>query len=527
MPTLVIALDGATFDLLNPWLAEGALPTLARLIATGTSGILRSTLPPVTAPAWASFMTGKNPGKHGVFDFFQPHAVDLDRYQMVNSSHIRAKLLWEYLSEAGVSVGILNVPVTHPPRPVNGYLVPGLLSPDQGQTCYPPDLLRPYQTELGPYRLTPNLLYHPHKTAEFIADLHALCDTQARYAQRLYTHRPTDFFMVHFLAPDIAQHKLWHYGDPGHPWHDPAQAATYGSALRDLFVRLDGAIADLIALMPADTTVLVMSDHGFGSCHQTVNLNQFFIRAGLMALRRDRHLRVRQWLLNRPRLWRWAGRWLRPLTFADVDWSRTLAYSLGHIGQVYLNVRGRQPWGIVAPEEYEAVRTAVVARLRRLRHPVTGQPLAEQIITRETAVQGPYSDQGPDLHLVMDGYRAMAYPMFAADGRVVTEQRLGNSGDHRPDGILIAYGPPIQAGQRLSGARLVDLAPTLLYLLGVPLPDDMDGWILEEAISENFRAAHPVQVQTAVTTAPPASPLSRAEEAVVARRLRDLGYMER
>ncbi len=525
MPILVVALDGATFDLLSPWLAEGTLPTLARLIAAGASGELSSTLPPLTAPAWVSFMTGKNPGKHGIFDFFRPHAADLDQYEMVNSSHIRAKLFWDYLSEAGKRVGVLNVPVTHPPRPVNGYLVPGLLSPDQGQTCYPPDLLLPYQKELGPYRLTPDLLYQPDNTAVFIADLHALCDSQSRYAQRLCADHSTDFLMVHFLAPDIAQHKLWHYSDPSHPWYDPAQAAQYGSALRDLFARLDQAIADLIALMPAETTVLVMSDHGFGPSHQIVNLNQFFIQTGLMKLKRGWRVWGRQSLFKRPRLWRWAGRWLRPVAFADVDWAQTTAYSLGHIGQVYLNVNGRQPFGIVEPDGYETVRAQVMAHLRLLRHPVTGQPLVEQMIVREAAVHGPYLDHGPDLHLVLDGYRTMAYPMFAADGRIVTEQRLGNSGDHRANGILIAAGPAIKAGHTVTAARLVDLAPTILYLLGVPVPDDMDGRVLGEAIVEPYQRARPVVFQTAVSPPDPITLLNQSEADEVARRLRNLGYL--
>jgi predicted AlkP superfamily phosphohydrolase/phosphomutase len=526
MPVLVVALDGATFDLLSPWLAEGALPTLSKLMASGTSGELRSTLPPLTAPAWASFMTGKNPGKHGIFDFFQPHAADLDQHKMVNSSHIRAKLLWEYLSEANVAVGVLNVPLTHPPRPVKGYLVPGLLSPDQGQTCYPPHLLRRYHDALGPYRLTPDLLYDPRNTAAFIADLHALCETQSRYAERLFTDHPTDFFMVHFLAPDIAQHKLWHFSDPAHPWHAPVQAAQYGSALRDLYVRLDRAIADLIALMPAGTTVVVMSDHGFGPRCQTVNLNQFFIERGLMRLRRDWRVHTRQWLFNKPRLWHWLGRWLRPLSFADVDWTRTVAYSLGHVGQVYLNVKGRQPFGVVRPDRYQVVRSEVMAELCDLRHPVTGQPLVEQVVVREASAHGPYLDNGPDLHLVMDGYRTMAYPMFAASGDTVTQQRWGNSGDHRPNGILIAAGPPIKAGHTFSTARLVDLAPTLLYLMGVPVPVGMDGEVLRAGITEAYQAEHPVHHQSAVAAVKPSSTLIESEEDVVVRRLRELGYME-
>lgn len=525
MPVLVIALDGATFDLLNPWLAEGALPTLARLRAAGASGELRSTLPPVTAPAWASFMTGKNPGKHGVFDFFQPRAAYLDRYEMANSSHIQAKLLWEYLSEAGLRVGVLNVPLTHPPRPVNGFLVPGLLSPDQGQTCYPADLLRPYQQAIGPYRLTPDLLYQPDNPAPFIADLHALGQRQSAYARRLLADHPVDFFMVHFLTPDIAQHKLWRYSDPAHPWYEPAEAARYSAGLRDLFAQLDEAIADLIALMPAGTTVLVMSDHGFGPTHQIVNLNQFFIQTGLMRLKQGWRTRGRQWFFNRPQLWRGMGRWLRPLSFADVDWAQTTAYSLGHIGQVYLNVRGRQPFGTVPPEKYEATRAALMATLNQLRHPFSERPLVTHIIPREAAAHGPYLDNGPDLHLVMDGYQTMAYPMFAADGHIVSEQRWGNSGDHRPNGLLIVAGPPIKAGQTLASARLIDLAPTLLYLLGVPVPDDMDGQVLETAVTAAYRTAHPVERQTAVPSTEAAVHLSELEEQIVAQQLRDLGYM--
>src|SRR5512137_1814263 len=222
---LIIGLDGATFDLIKPWAAEGKLPTLARLMHDGVTGDLESTLPPVTSPAWPTFMTGKNPGKHGVFDFIRPRAGTFD---MVNASQIHGKLLWEILSEAGYSCGVLNVPITYPPRKVNGYLVPGLLSPDQGKTTWPPDFLKPYEAELGPYRLTPRVSYKAGNEDTFIADLADLIDAQARYALRLMRDHPTDFTMVHFLATDNGQHALWKHQDPTHPDHDPAQAARYG-----------------------------------------------------------------------------------------------------------------------------------------------------------------------------------------------------------------------------------------------------------------------------------------------------------
>src|SRR5512137_182448 len=267
---LIIGLDGATFDLIKPWAAEGKLPTLAKLTQDGVTGDLESTLPPVTSPAWPTFMTGKNPGKHGVFDFIRPRAGTFD---MVNASQIKGKLLWEILSEAGYSVGVLNVPITYPPRKVDGYLVPGLLSPDQGKTVYPPDLLKPYEAELGKYRLTPNVQYKPGNEDEFIADLHDLIDTQLRYALRLMKDHPTDVLMLHFLATDNGSHALWRFMDQTHPRHEAALFARYGHALLEVYQHLDRAVGEVNSAISNPHSTIVMSDHGFGPLHRTINLN--------------------------------------------------------------------------------------------------------------------------------------------------------------------------------------------------------------------------------------------------------------
>ncbi len=531
-------------DLIRPWAELGHLPTLKRLIKTGVSGELESTLPPVTSPAWPSFMTGKNPGRHGVFDFIRPSAGSFD---MVNASQIDGRMLWEYLSEANLSVGVLNVPITYPPRRVNGYLVPGLLSPDQGKTTWPPGLLAPYEAELGAYRLTPRVAYKSGSEDALIADLADLIETQSRYALRLAQDRPTDLMMIHFLAPDIAQHALWKHQDPEHPLHRPELAARYGTAIRDVYARLDATIAQLVEQLPDEATVIVMSDHGFGPLHRIANLNNLFIEAGLMALKRDPWVRLRAWAFKRgltpvaawkvieriglqDTAWRVSKKTRnrvasRFLGFEDVDWGRTLAYSMGHVGQVYLNLAGREPHGIVEPGEYEAVRERVSAALRELRDPATGRPLVEQIIPREQAACGPHAERGPDLHVVMDGYRTIAFPLFASDGKVLTAQIRGDSGCHRRHGVLIAAGPGLARGQVLDGARIVDLAPTIMHLMGVPLPDDMDGRVLEQALSAEFRALHPITWQPATPAGQAAADLSSEEQAEVEDRLRALGYL--
>jgi len=543
---LVIGLDGATLDLVRPWAAQRHLPNLAKLIAEGMHGPLESTLPPVTSPAWPSFVTGKNPGRHGVFDFIRPRAGSFD---MVNASQIDGRMIWEYLSDAGISCGVLNVPITYPPRKVNGYLVPGLLSPDQGKTTYPPDFLKPYEAELGPYRLTPRVSYKAGNEGEFIADLHDLIETQARYALRLMRDYPTDFTMVHFLATDNGQHALWKHQDPTHPDHDPALAMRYGNAIRDIYVRLDAVVGQLMELAP-DATVIVMSDHGFGPLHRIVNLNLLFLETGLLALKQTPWVSFRAWAFKRgltpAAVWKLIERiglqnlvWRvskkarnevvnRFLGFEDVDWSRTRAYSMGHVGQVYLNLKGREPYGIVEPEDYASVRDRVIGVLSRINEYVGAQAGAPQqlpiqvdrIIPCEEAASGPYLDRAPDLHIIMDGYRTIAFPLFATDGKIVTRQIRGDSGCHRLHGVFIAKGVGISHGE-LEGARIIDLAPTILHLMNVPVPDDMDGRVLTEALATH----EPIETQAAVPASHAQEDLTAEEAAEVEERLRALGYL--
>jgi predicted AlkP superfamily phosphohydrolase/phosphomutase len=541
---LVIGLDGATLDLIRPWAEQGHLPHLAQLIAEGTHGPLESTLPPVTSPAWPSFVTGKNPGRHGVFDFIRPRA---GKFDMVNASQIDGRMIWEYLSDAGLTCGVLNVPITYPPRKVNGYLVPGLLSPDQGKTTYPPDFLKPDEAELGPYRLTPRVQYKAGNEDEFIADIADLIETQARYALRLMRAHPTDFTLVHFLATDIGQHALWKHQDPTHPAHDPVQAKRFGNAIRNIYARLDAVVGQMMALVP-DATVIVMSDHGFGPLHRIVNLNMLFLEAGLLTLKRTPWVRGRAWAFKRgftpAAVWKIIERtglqnmvWRvskkarnevvnRFLGFEDVDWPRTLAYSMGHVGQVYINLKGREPQGMVEPGNYLQVRQQVVDVLTRVGEyagagAYPGAPLqVERIIPREEAASGPYLDRAPDLHIILDGYRTIAFPLFATDGKIVTQQIRGDSGCHRLHGVFIARGPGIAHGE-IADARIIDLAPTILHLLNVPVPDDMDGRVLTEALVTQ----RPVETQAAVPASHAQEDLTAEEAAEVEERLRALGYL--
>ena len=539
---LVIGIDGGTFDLIHPWADAGDLPNLARLMGEGVHGLLESTLPPVTSPAWPTFATGMNPGKHGVFDFIRPTGGE---FELVNAASVQAPTLWQILSEAGRTVGVMNVPVTYPPAPVNGFIVSGMLSPTTGNITYPAGLLDRYAGQLKPYRIAPHVQYKPGNEHEFTADILDLVERRGQYALQLMADYPQDFLMFHFLSTDTVQHAFWKFVDPSHPRHDPQAAARFGAAVKQLYQRIDGFIGQMLDRVRDDTTVIVMSDHGFGPLHYTVNLNLLLLEHGLLQLKQGAWTRLKTGLfragLTPASIWHLIERaglqnyvWQvskstrnkvvgKFLSFDDVDWSRTLAYSIGHVGQIYINLKGREPEGSVEPgAEYESVRQRVIDALQDLRHPETGQPMADQVIPGDQAVHGPYAGRSPDLHLVLDGYRAIAFPLFATDSRIVTRQIRGDSGCHRRHGIFIARGPEVEQGTTIDGARILDLAPTILHLMGLPVPEDMDGHVLAEALS----TSRPVEYRSASQSGPDAAGgLSAEETAEVEDRLRSLGYL--
>lgn len=540
---LILGLDGATFDLVKPWAEAGHLPALARLMARGSHAPLESTMPPVTSPAWPSFMTGKNPGKHGVFDFIQPRGGE---FGLVNASHIKGQTLWEILSEAGLRVGVINVPVTYPPRPINGFMVTGLLSPQHGEISYPADLLDGYHDELGPYRVAPHVQYKAGAEDAFIHDLHALIDTRGRYALRLMQDRPWDCLMVHFISLDVMSHALWRFMDPTHPLHDPEEAAHYRDAIRDAYARVDGYVGQMVGRAEqAGAAIVVMSDHGFGPLHRIANLNLLLMEAGLLHLKRDLWTRLKLFafrrglspagvyhLLEQIRLQSLAARVPKEtrnrvinrfLSFDSVDWTRTQAYSMGHVGQIYLNLKGREPNGIVDPgPEAEAVLERVEEALGTLRHPDTGQPLLERTLRGKDTAHGPYASHAADLHVVLDGYRCIAFPLFATERRVITHQIRGDSGCHRLHGIFIATGKDLRTGAAVEKPHITDLAPTILHLLGQPVPDDMDGRPLLEVFEEPGEV---VVREVGEHAAGPDQDLTPEETAEIEDRLRQLGYL--
>lgn len=347
--------------------------------------------------------------------------------------------------------------------------------------------------------------------------------------------------MVHFIALDIMMHALWRFMDENHPRHEPG---PFQHAIRDGYKLVDEYVGRMLDRLPGDATILVMSDHGFGPLRQIVNLNVFLMEKGLLSLKRDVITRLKALafrlgmtpagvyhMVETMGLQNLATRVSKNtrnqvvgkfLSFDSVDWSRTVAYSMGHVGQIYLNVAGREPQGIVTAADYEQRRQEVIDALGDLRDD-DGRPLVSKLIVREETYHGPYSQFGPDIHVVLDDYNMIAFPLFATNNQIVTEQIRGDSGCHRREGIFIAHGPGVRQSDQLPEASILDLAPTIMTLLGEPVPKTMDGRVLEEIFEERPEIAY--SEDDAFTAETDGQALDDDETAQVEDRLRSLGYL--
>ncbi len=534
---LVIGLDGGEWRVLEPLVAQGRMPNLGRLLERGVRGPLASTVPPVTAPAWATFLTGVNPGKHGVFAFQRPLDQGLDR-GWVNGAAIRAPKLWHYLEGQGLRCAFINVPMTYPPEPLPGYMVTGMLTP-LGAECftYPADLSPPlrargYVTDLR-IRKVERAVDTAEQQMGLLRDLQAVARRRVEGVLWLWERESVDLLAVVFETPDRVQHFFW-----GRLQRALAEGPSdaVDEALLACYEEVDRGIGALLALAGEGTTVFLLSDHGFCGLHTAVHLDQWLAErnllryAGAKATLRRRVKGGLAPLLKRllPRSWLLRGRRAFAVTKV-IDWERTRVYS-GRSSEnaVFLNLRGREPKGIVEPgQEYEALREEVVRELQALRDPRTGERILQRVFRREEVYRGPYLEWAPDiLFELTEGYEVTSEVATAGVFRDVSDQ---GAGFHAQEGIFVAAGAGVEGPGTVEGAHIQDLAPTILHCLGLPVPQHMDGRVLEEVFPEDYRARHPV-VRTEAR--PAGTPVREAgevfspeDEEEIRQRLAGLGYL--
>jgi predicted AlkP superfamily phosphohydrolase/phosphomutase len=550
MRVLVFGIDGGTMALAGPWAQRGDLPNLARLIGEGSSGVLRSTIHPLTPQAWTSFLTGVNPGKHGVFDFGRRREGSYE-LTLSDSQTRRAPPIWSYLEPHDLTTGLLNVPLTYPLEPVHGFIVSGMHTPSLEVGVNPPELRREIEELLPDYRI--DAMSPSYTDLEvFLRDVRQMTVARGQLATHLYRTRRPDLFVVVMVAVDRVCHAL--YGQMSHPMEhnrDGRLEWKLNGAVLEAYRAVDKVLGDLLAEVDGETAIVVMSDHGFGSLERDVNLNQLFLERGLMSFSVEKVRRrlpvvgvpfgaegrgALEALLAAaarvPPLRQLSDRALRRGRVPDalrrweyLDWERTVAYSHGMFGNVYINLRGREPEGCVDPADYEAVRERVARELATLTDPDDGARIVDHVYRREELFSGPYLQEAPDLIVVMRGYAYMTRGgRELSGGPVVTRPAVNHTGNHRLDGMIVMWGPHIRQGQRLLGAHITDVMPTVLRLLGLPLPTGLDGRVLSEALERPDDLRGKLQLLAQPAADRPA--LTAEEEQLIRRRLKNLGYLE-
>ncbi len=545
----VIGLDGVPWTLLQPWIDAGHLPTLARLQQGGAWGGLRSTIQFLTAVAWTSFLTGLNPGKHGIFDFVR-RIPGTYKQELTNASLRSGRSIWRILSDAGRRVGVVNVPMTFPPEPVNGFLISGLDTPglDSAYT-YPPEL----KADVNDIHfIAVSTVGKSH--AQYLQETLEGVDKRFELLWRTIQREPLDFYMWVEMETDAIQHCSWHLmADPSQPNHD---------AILQVYKRIDAHLAKLVDALPDDVTLIVMSDHGAGPIVKTVYLDRWLAQQGWLHYKQGKELTLRDHMRRLARkgvknsfylaqrflpvsvkgfLKRFTGAHAAVETFmeqAEIDWRRTKAYSVGNLGNINLNIKGRDPEGVIEPDQVEAFIQELTNALYQLRDPDTGERMVARVMRREEIYTGPLIDRAPDLLIrwVDDKYLAVKDydanpngPIFGAKqkfGRHGAAYALDQTGTHIIEGIVIFYGKGVRPNVQLQNAELIDLAPTILHLLQVPIPRAMDGKPLLEAFDPEI-ANRPVRYEEddEFSSSGPGIALTEEEERAIRERLQGLGYV--
>jgi predicted AlkP superfamily phosphohydrolase/phosphomutase len=506
---VVIGLDAADPDLVEGWAREGHLPVIASLLEDGAWGRLSSTAEVSTGPGWPSFYSSTQPGSQGRF-FTRQLESGTYRLQTKNADRIEATPFWVHVGHTGRTVAAVDVPKTHPRIDVNGVQVVGwgAHAPAWIRASSPPALVKTLVTSFGP---------HPVPSCDevrlrSVADHAALRDglvegvkRKAAISEHILGLEEWDLFVTVFKEPHCVGHRLWHVMDRDHPDHDAEVGAELGNPVLDVYRAADEAVGRLVEAA-GDATVVLFSPYGMGPAYGGSHLlPDVLLKLGLAATGPDdrkggarRRSSLRDVLVDRtpfkllklarrvvpPRLWDEIACRLRA---SGKEWSRSRAFCVpgDHAGAIRVNLAGREPDGTVeAGEQYEALCEELEREIRALVNPDTGRPAVREVVRPHRLYRGKHVADFPDLTVRWTGDAPIRALTSARIGKVEGSETARRTGEHWPEGFVLVHGPGVEPGATVSAEEAggMDIAPTILELMGVPVPDEMEGRVLRELL---------------------------------------------
>ena len=494
MKAMMIGLDAASPPLIEKWFDH--LPNLRAMYESGTHGTLQSIVPPSSVPAWQCFATGKNPAKIGVWGFL---SIGPDRQLHHGRTTEEIGCLWDTCGKAGLKVGVFNIPGTYPPYPVNGFMVSGFPTPPGKVWAYPRDLMKRLDQAVDGYEIDVPLTKPSEMRGgeeAYLAPVERLHTKSVESAKLLLEWFKPDLFFMTLQGIDMVQHDFSRYMDqPG---------SAYADVIRDWYVRLDQAVGELKQLTTPETYLMILSDHGSMPITTSFHVNEYLRTKGILNLRnssekksREIYTPLRKMILKRlppnaiKAVYRLTpDRIAHKLTVSaqhertlirlidSIDWANTKAFSTGGPqAAIYINSANYDDGLLQDPGKRAELVVSLEGLLGELTHPSTGEKIRAVYHRREDTFQGPYAMEAPDL----------AVELFGKDEKIHINITLGSgdiwsfsphlSSEHVREGFWCMAGPGIPKGLKLD-ASILDLAPTLEKMLGLEIPQDVDGKIL-------------------------------------------------
>ena len=521
---ILFGLDGATYTVLDDLVRRGVMPCLGRFLESGVRGVLSSTVPPLTPIAWTSMVTGRTPGHHGILGFFQYDAGNPSSVRISSARHLCVETIWSMVSRRGMGAACFNFPVHDPAPKINGSVIPGWV-PWRWlkRNSHPADLVDRLKKEIPGFDIKDlGMRFDEEKKAIAgfaIEDYDPWIHLHTRRERQWFNilrhhlvHQPRELTGVVFDGVDKLQHLLWKFLDPA---LEPAEPSKEFVRVRELcwnyFRQIDSFLEETIKLAGPEATVVITSDHGFTSTNEVLYINTWLEQEG--------YLRWKSGTEVMPDDSRELGE--GPLYhMLAFDMAKTSAYSAeASSNGIRISLDN------VPAEGYDAFRRKLAdALLTRCKDPDTGEPLVKKVWFREEAFAGPKMEQAPDLTLTLrdNGF----FSVYRSDK--VLKKRPETHGTHHPDGIFIVNGPAIRHGHSIDAVRLVDITPTILYLLGVPISPMLEGRVVEEALAPGYVASHELRIDMEEPAFEPAAvaETSAEDDPQILQRLRALGYID-
>jgi len=508
MKILIIGLDGATYQIIKPLIAKNKLLFFQKLIQQGAYANLTSTLPTNSAASWASFFTGKNPGKHNIYDFLSNKHLSSSP-QLIHNKSIKARRLWDFTNHHSLKTILFNIPIIAEPEPINGIMVSGILTPRNKPYAYPLTVFEELQrqnyiTDCGPPRITEPEIYSETLLKTFEKQI-------SIFHQKIQSH-PWDLAVFTSNVLDRAQKYFWEDTEK----------------IESIYMTIDSYLQTLFESIDDETYFIVLSNYGFNSVNKKFFVNEWLYELGLQQRKITtqkpfindiddfiyNHSNNGQpfvsELLSKTGITKSNIRSVLPSTISEslkkiiphsvkrlfhreylqIQWKKTQAYFVSeHLQGIYINLKGREPYGIVEPgKEYEKLRDQIISELYHLKDPYTFEEVIEDAFRKEDVFSGNYLDDAPDIVIIPRKNKYYLDP-YKRTSRLF----IGSSNDEYPvyaqrerNGVFFINGPNIRLGMPISNVNIYDLLPTILGLFGIPYSaEDLDGKPISEIYSEN------------------------------------------